>query len=83
MGWKAYQAHRAAEIERLEKHLQEEYARMPDTVYGFGAFVHKQPQKPSPEFAEWEKRVKPIEDRLEKLTGKRPERPPPRILEIL
>ena len=74
-GWRQYQARRAAEVQRLEKELADEYAKQPfdvsSSAYGGGAYG------PPPSNAPWEKwvqRVEQLEDRLEKLTGVRPVR---------
>ena len=73
--WRTYQARRAAEIERLEKELSELLVNQP-TLFPYIDYGRDDRDDPVYlEYLERARRVEQIEDRLEKLTGKRPEPP--------
>ena len=91
VGWRSYQKWKAAEIERLEKELAEAWQEEPSDFLrvqttspfpGTTSWVYLPGSPPNPAHVKWKQRIKTMEDRLEKLTGVRPEppaRPGPQI----
>ena len=82
--WNTYQAHlesrkRVAEIDQLKSQLKKEYKNMP-TQFGSRPLLNTRGQPLISTYFEWELRVDKLEDRLEQLTGERPQRPQPRAV---